>query len=249
MVRVIPHDEAAELLGVYALDAVEPAEAEALEAHLELCPRCRDELRAHREVVGVLAYAGAEAPSGLWDRVAGTIGSSPAAPPLVTPFSRRRPSRLLGALAAAAALVVVGLLGTEVVHLEDRTNHLSRTVAAMTGQPTMGQVRQALSEPGARTVALSSPTGSGPVVRAVILPDGEGYLYGSTLSPLSPAQTYQLWGISGVERISYGVLGPSPGGVLTFRASAGVQGLAVTAEVAGGVVVSTNPPVVQGRLS
>ena len=62
------HEEVAELLGAYALDAVGPDEVVMIETHLEVCPRCRAEVAAHREVAAVLAYGGATAPDGLWAR-------------------------------------------------------------------------------------------------------------------------------------------------------------------------------------
>ena len=86
-------------------------------------------------------------------------------------------------------------------------------------------------------------------LEAVLLPGGQGYLYDSSLAPLSSARTYQLWGVVGDQRISYGVLGSSPQPVVPFRASPGVKALAVTAEVAGGVVTSTQTPVAVGLLS
>jgi anti-sigma factor RsiW len=72
-VNSLTHDEAAELLGVYALDAMDPDEAALVEAHLEECPRCRAEVARHHEVTGLLANSGAEAPAELWDRIAGRL--------------------------------------------------------------------------------------------------------------------------------------------------------------------------------
>lgn len=274
MVRMMGHAEASELLGAYALDAVEPDEAEAVEAHLETCPRCRDELRSHREVVGVLAYAGQEAPEGMWDRVVARIndpgdgegGGREATPPMSLRLVRdggtsgdvARPgpgrARWRGRTAPtvgllAAAVVVIALLGVQVARLQNRTSHLSSEVSAMSGQPTMATVHQAISTPGARVIALQPVTGGTTSLDAVILPGGQGYLYDARLTPLTAAQTYQLWGVVGSEKISYGVLGPTPASVMSFRASSGVQALAVTAEVAGGVVTSTQRPVAVGLLN
>ena len=286
MAGLMNHTEASELLGAYALDAVDMDEAEAIEAHLVTCPRCRDELRTHREVVGLLAYAGEDAPEGLWDRVMAGINDPSADPP---PFEVPRPLRLLGseggpssslgtapsggpgspmpaagradagrrragvnrltALLAAAAVVVVALLGAEVLRLQHRTDHLSGQISAMADGPTMATVRQALTVPGARQVALRPVSGGADRLEAVILPGGQGYLYDSSLAPLSSARTYQLWGVVGDQRISYGVLGSSPQAVVPFRASPGVKALAVTAEVAGGVVTSTQTPVAVGLFS
>ena len=271
MVRMMSHDEVADLLGAYALDAVEPDEVDAIEEHLRTCPRCSDELRANREVVGVLAYAGQEAPEGMWDRVAARIhdpGSEssdrpvrllPMAGPMAAREvgevrevrSDRRIRRMAAVMsaAAAAAVVVVALLGLDVGRLQNRTNHLSRQVASMAGEPTMADVTRASATPGARFVKLSSPAGGGATLDAVILPGGQGYLYGSKLSPLSSAQTYQLWGVVGDQQISYGLLGADPVAVMSFRVGAGVGALAVTEEVAGGVVSTAHQPIAVGSLT
>ena len=50
--RVMSHEEASDLLGAYALDAVDGDEFAELEEHLETCPRCRAELDSLREVAG-----------------------------------------------------------------------------------------------------------------------------------------------------------------------------------------------------
>jgi hypothetical protein len=97
-------------------------------------------------------------------------------------------------------------------------------------------------------VALKAPTGHQTQLEAVVLPGGEGYLYGAKLTPLPSSQTYQLWGVVGTQRISYGVLGSALPPVMAFRAGSGLQALAVTAEVAGGVVSSTQQPVAVGLL-
>ena len=58
----VNHDEVAELLGAYALDAVDPDEAARVEEHLPTCPRCREELAAHHQVAGILGNVGGAAP-------------------------------------------------------------------------------------------------------------------------------------------------------------------------------------------
>lgn len=69
------HTEFEELLAAYALDAVDGDEATALERHLAVCPRCRQEVAAYRETAAMLAYGGEGAPEGVWDRIAaGTRG-------------------------------------------------------------------------------------------------------------------------------------------------------------------------------
>jgi anti-sigma factor RsiW len=73
-------EEFDELLGAYALDAVDGDERDALEAYLATNPRARDEVAHHREVASMLGYTGAPAPAGLWDRIAGALDDRAPAP-------------------------------------------------------------------------------------------------------------------------------------------------------------------------
>jgi anti-sigma factor RsiW len=72
------HEEIQELLGVYALDAVDPETALVVERHLETCIRCTTEVAQHHEVAGLLANSGGASPPELWDRIARELdGSDP----------------------------------------------------------------------------------------------------------------------------------------------------------------------------
>ncbi len=71
--------EIEELIGAYALDAVDDDERNAVEQHLAVCARCRAELVEHREVAALLAYEGAPAPSDVWDRIVVTLEEPPPA--------------------------------------------------------------------------------------------------------------------------------------------------------------------------
>lgn len=70
MDRPLTHRQIQDLLGAYALDAVDADEAEAVEVHLRECPRCRAEVEEHRETAAMLAHVGTAAPAGVWDRIA-----------------------------------------------------------------------------------------------------------------------------------------------------------------------------------
>jgi len=72
------HEELQELLGAYALDAVDADERGRVEDHLRGCARCRAEVEQHREVAAQLAYTGADAPDGLWRRIAAQLDAAPA---------------------------------------------------------------------------------------------------------------------------------------------------------------------------
>ncbi len=70
------HREIQELLGVYALDAVDPETAAMVERHLAECVKCSIEVSHHHEVAGLLANSGGESPAGLWDGIATQIDGS-----------------------------------------------------------------------------------------------------------------------------------------------------------------------------
>jgi anti-sigma factor RsiW len=128
MVTPLSHTEIEDLLGAYALDAVDGDEARQVADHLVECARCRAEVAEHREVAALLAQGGSPAPAELWDRIAASIdGTGPSEqdkvlvppPPLFSSprgDRRRRPrrSRLTLSLAAVAAAVIAAL-GVQVV--------------------------------------------------------------------------------------------------------------------------------------
>ncbi|MGQ0830240.1 MAG: anti-sigma factor domain-containing protein [Microthrixaceae bacterium] len=249
----LTHDEAAELLGAYALHAVEPAERALVEAHLDACPRCRDELRGHVGVAAMLGNSGGDAPDGVWDRIVGSLEEVP--PPLrlslsddatVVPLAarrRERGGRVAIAVAGAAAAVTIGVLGVKVVQQGDE---IDRVRSALGNDAMLAAANLALVDPRAIETELVSPDGS-VTASAVVLPDGTGYLLARDLPGLPPDRTYQLWGQTSGGLISLGVLGSSPGQVVAFRASGDVAALAITDEVAGGVSQSKNAPALIGR--
>jgi anti-sigma-K factor RskA len=69
----LTHRQIQDLLGAYALDAVDPDEAELVELHLRECPRCRAEVEDHRETAAMLAHVGAPAPAGVWNKIAAQL--------------------------------------------------------------------------------------------------------------------------------------------------------------------------------
>lgn len=249
MERELTHAEAVELLGAYALDAVETDERDAVERHLQDCPRCRAEVADHQTVASFLGSAGGPAPEGLWDRIAGAL-EEPAPElrlaPVVPLRERRSVSLRLGAVAAAVAAGVIAVLGVQVVHLNhqvDRMAEPQRPQADLVAAAT-----DALTDPQARRVSLRAPDGRASA-EAVLLPDGSGFLVAGQLPALGSDRTYQLWALAGGQKISAGVLGARPQ-IVAFRyAAPELSGFAVTAERSGGVVATTNSPVVVGTLS
>ena len=247
------HNEVQDLLGAYALDAVEPDEAEVVELHLRSCPRCRAEVETHRETASWLAHGGAPAPEGVWDRIAGSLEDAP--PPVelarilpwetterqATRARRRRPAVEWVAGIAAALLLVLGGVAINQQRRIDRLDDRAGIEQAFAS---------AVSDPRARQVSLVSPSGDATHrVRAVVLPDGTGYLVAKDgLPALDDTRTYQLWGINDAKVVSLGVLGNRPS-IVPFHASSDVRTLAITEEERGGVVASKNQPIVAGQVT
>ena len=248
MERELTHADAAELLGAYALDALDADEREAVEQHLEACPRCRAEVADHRTVASFMGSAGGPAPDGLWDRIAGSLEEAPPElrlAPVVPLRERRSVSVRVGAAAAALAAGVIGVLGAEVVHLNHQVDHVA--ASDRTNTALLSAATHALANPDAQRVSMRSPDGS-VTAQVAVLPDGTGFLVADRLPALASDRTYQLWALAGGQKISAGVLGARPQ-IVAFRyAPAGLSGFAVTAEHAGGVSVSQNAPVVVGTV-
>jgi hypothetical protein len=242
------HDDVAELLGAYALDAVDGDEAAEIELHLRDCPRCAAELAQHHEVASLLANAGSDASVELWDQIAAHLDPPGEPPPAAVVLDaalagalprriseRRRRVRwsAAGALGAVAA-AVIALLAVQVGRLDDRVN-----------APVQQAALRALQNPEHHLVALTSPTAA-TEADLVVLPSGSAYMINHRLPDLSSNQTYQLWGEEQGRTVSLGLLGNRPTTVpVTVAHGALITTYAVTAERAGGAVAPTRAPVAQ----
>ncbi|HEY1989598.1 MAG TPA: anti-sigma factor [Acidimicrobiales bacterium] len=270
------HDEIEELLGAYALDALEPEETAQVERHLRECVRCVIEVGQHHEVTGLLANSGGDASDELWHKIAQRLDAPSevpswdrlaarldpavpnAGPQLEAPSgaviqldqSRRRHRWMVrtASLVAAAAAVLAVVLGVQVNHLNHQVNALSST-----HQSVSAAAQAALENPNTQRIQLTppatSPGSKGTTVTLVVGQTGTGYVFASNLAPLPSSQTYQLWGAINGQLVSLGVLGPDPS-VRAFTIDSGtkVQAFAITAEPRGGVVSTTHLPVVESAV-
>ena len=255
-------DELRELLGAYALDAVDDDERAQVERFLSSDPHASNEVAQFRELAALMANTGGDAPVGVWDRIADVIHGDPTA---LAPRSRSARSPVLAriedarrrrvprgfraaavvAAAAAAAAIALG------VKVGQQQHHIQTLNRALGRSPFQRAYDAARADPRARTASLSA-VGAVPAARVVLLPDGSGYFTGDALAPLGPGRTYQLWALVGdpaaPTAISAGVLGPAPR-LAVFRCDGKVLGFAVTEEQAPGVVKSANQPVAAGLLA
>jgi anti-sigma-K factor RskA len=264
---MISHEHASELLGAYALDAVDGEEAAELERHLGSCPRCQAELDSLREVAAAMGNSVEPLPEGLWSSIADQLRKyqpedeePPPMPKLAVsrpaPFKapasgRTRRARsvvlLVSAVAVAASAVAV-VLGIDLLHSQNNVTSLQQaaTHQAATARRTPAQV--ALHTPGHRVVTLENGAHD-QLAQFVIVPSGRGYLVSSHLPALGNGQTYQLWGVAGSTPISLGLLGSTPSGSTFTIAGAGFTSkLALTAEPEGGSVAPTGAILASGTI-
>ena len=143
-----------ELTAGYALDALDPAERAAFEAHLEGCKPCQEELASFWEVTGGLAVAAdGPAPSpALRERI---LDAARAEQQNVVPIdSRRRVSPVLASVTAIAAAVAIGLG----IYAMSLNSQLDDSRAALSAQQRAAAV---LADTNATTVAMNGRLGQG----------------------------------------------------------------------------------------
>jgi anti-sigma-K factor RskA len=111
------HQQYQESLALHALDALDVAEARALEAHLATCAECRGTLIEFRDATGLLAHAATpKAPSDeLRTRILSAARTEARAPQTASrvvqmPIAPRRSKLWPNVLRIAAAIAIVGLL-------------------------------------------------------------------------------------------------------------------------------------------
>jgi anti-sigma-K factor RskA len=220
-----------ELTAAYALNALDPAEETEYEEHLRHCPRCREELAGFQEAAASLAYAveGPAPPRGLGDRI---VDAALAERSNVVPLRRRWVTPTLGAVAAAAAGVAIGL-GVWASSLSGSLDDERQAV----GQHA--EVIGLLVSQGAAQVPLAGATGT-----LVVAESGEGALVFTGLEPAPEGKTYEIWVIEegvakpaglfegGGEMAVVPIEQPVPTGAV----------VAVTVEPEGGVDAPTTEP-------
>lgn len=258
-----PHDD----LAIYALDALDPDEHAALEAHLSGCTACRAELEEHRATLARLVVPVEEPPPSVWAGIAQQLPqlSGPPAPvaglpdagttaarpgdqaddpddtvvPLHAPLHARRRGLAdrAGWLAAAAALVVVLGLGAVLV---GRGGGESESVTDLAAA--------AADAPGATVVPLESE--SGDQVARVVLAGEAGatdYLIFDDAAQLPSGRSYQLWKTDAGPPVSLGVLGDGSAGAVAIAAPPDVASLALSDEPEAGVPQPTGAIVATGQ--
>jgi anti-sigma-K factor RskA len=229
-----------ELTPGYALDALDPEERRAYEAHLAGCEQCQQELSSFWQTTEALAVAtsGPEPSSALRDRILADVRAEP--PQNVVQLESARRRRAVPVLAAAAAIAAVVAIAIG-VWASDLSSQLDDTRSALKRSQSAAAV---LADPEAQSVALQAGDG-----RLVVGADGKAVLVLDGLEPAPTGMTYELWVVPGgdIEQASPAGLFPGSNGRSVLPVDGTVQRgdvVAVTVEPDGGVDAPTSQPIV-----
>lgn len=257
MERIVSHAEMRELLGAYAVHALDDDEMALVAEHLEDCATCQDEVDDLLDASASLGLMDAQPVSGaVWSRVSAEVATLPRsgdAPPVPNPPSTRhdqavapiirldaarearrdRRTKWKIAIASAAAAAALTAPLTSVF-----TGSSAPSLAAL--------AEQAAKEPGTRRITLAAADGTR-LAEAVLTTAGRGYVRQDTLPPLPAGSTYQLWALADGKPVSAGVLGADPG-TAAFTVDARIDALAISVEPAAGSVAPSSTPVAVGKL-
>ena len=210
-----------ELLGPFALDALEPDERLLVLEHLSECRIHDAELAELREVTSMLPLALEEIapPARVRDSLLGEFNRlQQPAPPEPIPAAQkrgvldfiRRPAFAYG-LAAVLVLAVAGLAAWN-LSLQQEDDFVART-----------------TQEGNNSL------------RMVYLPEEQLAVLNLELPVLTPAQAYQAWQITDAGPVSMGIVNGR--GTTAVRADlSGASAIAITVEPAGGSAVPTTTP-------
>jgi anti-sigma-K factor RskA len=252
-------DEVVALAGARALEALEPDERAAIDAHLAgpgPHQGCREAVDRARDTAAELASALPEVrpDPAVWAAIAARAGATSGAAPARRP--RIGPVGWAAAVAAAAALAVVWVDRRELRRERADAERARAELRALAGAAELQREALALLDrPGSRVVPLEPQPGQvGRAVAVVSEAAGRAVVVSSSLPP-RPGKTYQLWVIRGTGAPQpAGFLAPATGGTAAgeidrrLLAGAPPDALAVSLEPEGGSPSPTEVVLV-GRVS
>jgi len=237
------------LSGAYALDALDNAERERFEHHLQGCQPCARDVRDLRETATRLALAAAELPPPrLRERVLDAAARTsqnppvtdqhPAVPPRHARIPRTTRIPRLAGVVAAAALAVAVVLGFKQAATQGRLDRVQAQEQA---------IDAVLNAPDARIVTHRATVGG----TATVVFSGVSHKMIFTtagLPPLPASKVYELWLMAPQSNRRAGLLpAPSGGRTAPLLASGLTAGdkAGVTVEPAGGTSQPTTTPILE----
>ena len=227
------------LTGAYAADALDPAERDEFELHLQECADCRQEVAELRATAARLAGASFEMPAAaLRDRVLSEVGRTRQEPPRLDrrigqPEPQRswwaQPASLAAAFFLVAALGLGALAGVQ-WQRADRAEQRADRIAAVATDPDRVE-----------TSADAAAGGSGTVIAA----DDVAVFRTEGLPELPADRAYQLWLINDEGATSVGVLGRGGDLEEVMDDVSGADSVGLTVEPASGSEQPTGDLVLQ----
>lgn len=198
-----------DLVGPYAIGALDPDELRQFEAHLGGCERCRAELRGLSATVEALAETSDDVLPGpspdLAARIAAELRGTAQEPRPVASLdeARRRRRPVARVLAIAAAVLIVAAVGVGTL-LQGLGPHGS-TISDFERIRAAGDREDLVLGLGDATVWISHAVGG---------VEADGIAIDGSLPALDPNQTYQVWVVpaDGTAPVPGPVLRPTPDG-------------------------------------
>lgn len=244
MTHDVTHEEMRDLVPAYAVDALEPEEARAFEAHLQGCEACREEVTRLQEVTAQLAtgVATVEPPPWLREQVLAAVRPRHAAVP---------PRWWQLGLAAAAAVIL--LLGLGLLVEYQRARVLTAQIGLLSARlAAQERVLAVLSSPTGRTATLSGSVQAN-VHFMYDRATGQGALVVTDLRDPGARLVYQLWLITGQEPQSVGVFRPAAGQAIVIPVNADFrryQAVAISVEQGpqGSAAGPTSAPILMANI-
>lgn len=241
---MIDHDELFDNIAPYALGVLPPAQAQAVEAHLQSCERCRDEYRSLRPAVTAVAYSAeacTDATTGavvasplLKSRIMKRVRAEAASQPSGRAAASQPPRQAWPAYALAAACLALAIVtGFTAMSLNRRLNRDLAETAAQT------QTIADLTAPGAQRHLFAG---------GEVVTNGDRiYIAMRDLPEPPPGRVYQAWTLArGAKTVapSRTFMPRSGTTVVPLPEAAGRTGaVAVSVEPTGGSLQPTTKPI------
>ena len=258
------HQELIDSAASYALEALDPGERPAFEAHLASCAECQAEVAAYREVAGALAHAAPQTMIPQSDRLrerilrearqVRPIASAPSAVAVVAtppvPSKKRSTVPWAIAMVSLAAAVVIGF-----VYQGQRSEANALRAQLAAANATLAREDSTLSAflgPEVHVVSLMAPDAAKPALRVFWNHTRHTFIVTALDLPPAPSgKTYQLWALrKGQAPMSMGTFDPNASGrTLTTLAVSQpitdgglIDDCALTVEPVGGSPQPTESP-------
>jgi anti-sigma factor RsiW len=261
---IASHEEFAETLSAYAVDALDDAERTAFEVHLSWCRQCQADLAELRRVAAGLGLAAdpVDPPDALKEKtIARATGQTQRRPTTSFAPARREPAarRQWGLLIAAGVALFIAT-AIYAVSLRFQMDTLQQTLTReaaghSTSREQLVQVRRDLDRLAAENAILTAPDTvrvrlqgrefAANAAGVAFWSSSRGLMFSAERLPnLEPGRVYQLWVIPpGAPPVSAGTLTLRPDGSSTqMYAAAGLPNavnVAVSVEPAGGSLQPT----------